>query len=106
MSKLKIGFLGAGYIGGVHASILARDDRVKVAAIYDVSRARAEQLAGSGGAKVAHRLQLRKCWKNSPQITQITQIRKHKGGSSLIVTFVRGGLCIAFPICVICVICG
>jgi myo-inositol 2-dehydrogenase/D-chiro-inositol 1-dehydrogenase len=54
MSKLKIGFLGAGYIGGVHASILARDDRVKVAAIYDVSRARAEQLAGSVGAKVAH----------------------------------------------------
>lgn len=54
MSRLKIGFLGAGYIAGVHASILARDDRVQVAAIYDISKARAEQLARSVGAKVAH----------------------------------------------------
>ena len=54
MSKLKIGFLGAGYIAGVHASILARDDRVQVAAIYDISKSRAEQLARSIGAKVAH----------------------------------------------------
>jgi myo-inositol 2-dehydrogenase/D-chiro-inositol 1-dehydrogenase len=54
MSKLKIGFLGAGYIAGVHASILARDDRVQVAAIYDISKSRSEQLARSVGAKVAH----------------------------------------------------
>src|ERR1041385_3708858 len=54
MSKLKIGFLGAGYIAGVHASILARDDRVQVAAIYDLSKPRAEYLARSAGAKVAH----------------------------------------------------
>jgi myo-inositol 2-dehydrogenase / D-chiro-inositol 1-dehydrogenase len=54
MSKLKIGFLGAGYIAGVHASILARDDRVQVAAIYDISKSRAEHLAVSVGAKVAH----------------------------------------------------
>lgn len=54
MSKLKIGFLGAGYIAGVHASILARDDRVKVAAIYDVKNRRAEQLAQTVGASVAH----------------------------------------------------
>src|ERR1051325_1365980 len=54
MSKLKIGFLGAGYIAGVHASILARDDRVQVAAIYDLSKSRAEQLAGSVGAQVEH----------------------------------------------------
>lgn len=54
MSKLKIGFLGAGYIAGVHASILARDARVEIAAIYDLDRQRAEQLARSVGAKVAH----------------------------------------------------
>jgi len=54
MTKLNIGFLGAGYIAGVHASILARDERVQVTAIYDVQKQRAEQFAQSTGAQVAH----------------------------------------------------
>lgn len=54
MSKLNIGFLGAGYIAGVHASILARDKRVQIAAVYDLDKARAKQLASSAGAQVAH----------------------------------------------------
>src|SRR5688572_18690722 len=54
MSKLKIGFLGAGYIAGVHASILARDERVQIAAVHDVVKSRAKQLASASGAKVAH----------------------------------------------------
>lgn len=54
MTKLKIGFIGAGYIAGVHASILARDERVQIAAIHDVDRDRAEQLARTAGAEVAH----------------------------------------------------
>src|SRR6185436_18462742 len=54
MSKLKIGFLGAGYIAGVHASILARDERVQIAAVYDVMKKRAKQVALSSGADVAH----------------------------------------------------
>ena len=54
MAKLKIGFLGAGYIAGVHASILARDERVQVAAVHDVVKSRAKQLAVSVGAQVAH----------------------------------------------------
>lgn len=54
MPKLNIGFLGAGYIAGVHASILARDGRVRVAAVYDVDKARAKQLATATGAQVAH----------------------------------------------------
>ena len=54
MAKIKIGFLGAGYIAGVHASILARDDRVQIAAVHDVDRSRAEQLARTVGADVAH----------------------------------------------------
>jgi myo-inositol 2-dehydrogenase/D-chiro-inositol 1-dehydrogenase len=54
MSKLKIGFLGVGYIAGVHASILARDERVQIAAVHDVIKDRAEQLAHSVGASVAH----------------------------------------------------
>jgi len=54
MSKLKIGFIGAGYIAGVHASILARDERVKIAAIHDLEKTRAKRLAHSVGAGVAH----------------------------------------------------
>ena len=54
MNKLQIGFLGAGYIAGVHASILTRDQRVQIAAVHDVKKAAAEQLARSAGAQVAH----------------------------------------------------
>ena len=54
MTKLKIGFLGAGYIAGVHASILARDERVQIAAVHDVERSRAEHLTHTCGARVAH----------------------------------------------------
>jgi myo-inositol 2-dehydrogenase / D-chiro-inositol 1-dehydrogenase len=54
MAKIKIGFLGAGYIAGVHASILARDQRVQINGVYDVKRKRAEQLARSAGATVSH----------------------------------------------------
>jgi myo-inositol 2-dehydrogenase / D-chiro-inositol 1-dehydrogenase len=54
MAKLNIGFLGAGYIAGVHASILARDERVRIATFHDTDRARAEQLARTTNAQVAH----------------------------------------------------
>lgn len=51
--KLKVGIIGAGYIGGVHAGILARDARVQLSAIYDVDRERAERLARGSDAQVA-----------------------------------------------------
>ncbi|HEV2833717.1 MAG TPA: Gfo/Idh/MocA family oxidoreductase [Pyrinomonadaceae bacterium] len=54
MPKIKIGFLGAGYIADVHASILARDERVEVAAVHDVVKKRAKTLARTIGAEVAH----------------------------------------------------
>ncbi len=53
MTKLKIGIIGAGYIGGVHASILARDDRVRIAAVHDTFSKPAELLASTCGARVA-----------------------------------------------------
>jgi myo-inositol 2-dehydrogenase / D-chiro-inositol 1-dehydrogenase len=53
MEQLKIGIIGAGYIGGVHASVLARDERVRIAMVHDVDAARAEQLSRSCGAAVA-----------------------------------------------------
>ena len=59
MAKLKIGIIGAGYIAGVHAGVLARDERVQLAAIYDVVPAAAQRLAGSFNAtSVATRLEV------------------------------------------------
>lgn len=51
--KLKVGIIGAGYIGGVHAGILARDERVQLSAVYDVDRECAERLARAHDARVA-----------------------------------------------------
>jgi myo-inositol 2-dehydrogenase / D-chiro-inositol 1-dehydrogenase len=52
MDKIRIGIIGAGYIGGVHAGLLVRDERVTVSAISDVVTERAQQLALSTGASV------------------------------------------------------
>lgn len=53
MTKLKIGIIGAGYIGGVHAGILARDERVQLAVVHDVDQQRAAKLALANDARVA-----------------------------------------------------
>ena len=54
MTKIKIGFLGAGYIAGVHASILARDERIQITAVHDVVKKRGQNFAGAIGASLAH----------------------------------------------------
>jgi myo-inositol 2-dehydrogenase/D-chiro-inositol 1-dehydrogenase len=51
--KLKVGIIGVGYIGSVHAGILARDERVQLSAIYDVDHERAERLTRAHGARAA-----------------------------------------------------
>jgi myo-inositol 2-dehydrogenase/D-chiro-inositol 1-dehydrogenase len=53
MTPINVGIIGAGYIGGVHAGILARDKRVEIASMYDIDNVRAESLAQSCGARVA-----------------------------------------------------
>lgn len=50
---MKIGIIGAGYIAGVHAGLLARDKRVRIVAIHDVVTERAQQLARAHDAIVA-----------------------------------------------------
>jgi myo-inositol 2-dehydrogenase/D-chiro-inositol 1-dehydrogenase len=54
MNKLRVGIVGAGYIGGLHAGVLERDDRVRVAAVHDAVRDRAERLAGSTRSDIAN----------------------------------------------------
>ena len=53
MSQIKVGIIGAGYIGGVHASILAKDARVTITTIYDINGERGEALARSTNARPA-----------------------------------------------------
>jgi myo-inositol 2-dehydrogenase/D-chiro-inositol 1-dehydrogenase len=50
MNKIKIGIIGAGYIAGVHAGVLARDERVAVTAVHDIVSNAAEKLAGAHNA--------------------------------------------------------
>jgi myo-inositol 2-dehydrogenase/D-chiro-inositol 1-dehydrogenase len=52
-SKIKVGIIGAGYIAGVHASILRNDERVALACIHDVVPANAEKLARSYAADIS-----------------------------------------------------
>ncbi len=53
MEQLRIGIIGAGYIGGVHAGLLAQDERVHLAAVHDVDASCAERLSRATGAAVA-----------------------------------------------------
>jgi myo-inositol 2-dehydrogenase/D-chiro-inositol 1-dehydrogenase len=50
MGRLRVGIVGAGYIGSLHAAALQRDERVEVMATHDTIRERAEKLARSIGA--------------------------------------------------------
>lgn len=51
--QIRIGIIGAGYIAGVHAGLLERDERVQIVAIHDVVDKHAQQLARAHDATVA-----------------------------------------------------
>jgi myo-inositol 2-dehydrogenase/D-chiro-inositol 1-dehydrogenase len=52
MNKIGVGIIGAGYIAGVHALLLASDDRVDVRFVHDVVNENAERLARTVNAEV------------------------------------------------------
>jgi myo-inositol 2-dehydrogenase/D-chiro-inositol 1-dehydrogenase len=54
---LRVGILGAGHMGTTHATLLARDERVKVTAVADTDGPRAETLALRVGAKAVASLE-------------------------------------------------
>src|SRR5580698_678827 len=51
---IRLGFLGAGFIADVHASLLRSCDVVAWAGVYDTDRTRAEAFATKTGATVCH----------------------------------------------------
>ncbi|PYS68178.1 MAG: gfo/Idh/MocA family oxidoreductase, partial [Acidobacteria bacterium] len=53
MTKIRVGIIGAGFIAGVHASVLASDDRVELVAVHDVVNECAERLARTCNARTA-----------------------------------------------------
>jgi predicted dehydrogenase len=50
---IRVGFLGAGFIARVHASLLRSCEVVAFAGVYDIDRSRAEAFAATTGATVA-----------------------------------------------------
>lgn len=53
MTKARVGIIGAGYIGGVHAAILSVDERAEVVSVYDVEPEAAHKLARACNSTVA-----------------------------------------------------
>jgi myo-inositol 2-dehydrogenase/D-chiro-inositol 1-dehydrogenase len=52
MQKIRIGIIGTGYIGNVHARILAKDERAEISALYDIIHEKAERTSKVVGGKV------------------------------------------------------
>jgi myo-inositol 2-dehydrogenase/D-chiro-inositol 1-dehydrogenase len=53
---VRVGILGAGYIGGLHARILRQDPRVDIVGVADVALERAQHLAAEVGARAVTNL--------------------------------------------------
>jgi len=52
MGQVRIGIVGTGYAGSLHARIFSRDERAQVVALYDIVPERAERLSRSIGGLV------------------------------------------------------
>lgn len=61
MSKIKIGIIGTGYMGGTHAQLYARNPLTEVHALYDIRPERMEAVSRMTGAK---------CMENGEQVIE------------------------------------
>ena len=50
MSKIKIGIIGTGYMGGTHAQLYARNELTEVHAVYDIRSERMQRVSAQTGA--------------------------------------------------------
>ena len=55
--SFKIGIVGAGGIGGIHAAILAKDPRIQLHSFFDVEATRAQSIASRFGGHAARSLE-------------------------------------------------
>ena len=55
--SFKIGIVGAGGIGGIHAAILAKDSRIQLHSFFDVEATRAQSIASRFGGHAARSLE-------------------------------------------------
>lgn len=53
MSKLKLGVIGLGHLGSLHAKMLSQADGAVLEAVHDINADTAERVAGEYGARVA-----------------------------------------------------
>lgn len=53
----KVGIIGVGGVGGIHAAILARDSRVKLQSFFDTEAARAQVMASQFDGRAAGALE-------------------------------------------------
>ncbi|MFL6468962.1 MAG: Gfo/Idh/MocA family protein [Pyrinomonadaceae bacterium] len=54
MDKVRIGIVGAGYIGNVHGRIHSRDERAEIAAVFDIIPERTASAAKAFGARACN----------------------------------------------------
>ena len=52
MEKVRIGIVGAGYVGNLHGQIYSQDSRAEISALFDIVPEKAERTARSIGGKV------------------------------------------------------
>ena len=61
MSKIKIGIIGTGYMGGTHAQLYAANEQAEVHAVYDIKPERMRRVSQQTGAK---------CMENGEQVIE------------------------------------
>jgi myo-inositol 2-dehydrogenase/D-chiro-inositol 1-dehydrogenase len=61
MNKIKIGIIGTGYMGGVHAKLFAKHEKTEVSALYDIIPERMEAVGRMTGGK---------CMENAEQVME------------------------------------
>ncbi len=74
-SLIRIGLIGAGYMGRVHAGILSQDPRARLAVVYDADPQRAKEAAGQYGMAAAASLE--ELWRGADAVYIVAPNVRH-----------------------------